>query len=49
MFSGMKSEIQRRRQGGWARVHWAMKKGPAVREVETVQGRVIALNPKVSL
>eukprot|EP00891_Asterochloris_glomerata_P007756 jgi/Astpho2/7756/fgenesh1_pg.00116_%23_20_t len=48
VFSGMKSEIQRRRQGGWARVHWAMKKGPAVREVETVQGRVIALNPKMT-
>jgi large subunit ribosomal protein L45 len=46
VFGDMKKQIKQREEGGWARVDWALPSPPALKELEVVQGRMIAADPK---
>lgn len=46
VFSDMKRQIKAREEGGWARIDWAVTKPIEVRDLEVVQGRLIAIDPK---
>lgn len=46
IFSDMKKQLRQRQYGGWKRIEWTLKKKPDLYEMELVQARVIAADPK---
>jgi large subunit ribosomal protein L45 len=46
VYSDLKRQIKHREDAGWARVDWALPTPPTLREIEVVQGRMVAADPK---
>ena len=46
VFTDMKRQIKAREEGGWKKVEWALSGRPELKDIEVVQGRLIAIDTK---
>lgn len=45
--TNVKRQLKVREDGGWKRIEWSLAAQPAPRDLEVLQARLLAMDPKV--
>lgn len=45
--TNVKKQLKQRELGGWKRIEWSLVESPQLWQLEVLQGRIVAMHPKV--